>query len=47
MKASYYKRAHALNGLSRLLLERNYQQMSGDEVSVEQQHIDGYIQQFY
>ncbi|MCG9677063.1 OmpA family protein [Vibrio sp. Isolate24] len=46
MKASYYKRAHALNGLSRLLLERNYQQMSGDEVSVEQQHIDGYIQQF-
>ena len=46
MKSSYYKRAHALNGLSRLLLERNYQMMSGEKVNVEIKHIDGYIKEF-
>ncbi|WP_338123939.1 OmpA family protein [Vibrio neptunius] len=46
MKANYYKRAHALNGLSRLILEHNYQNMSGDEMSVTADHIQGYIETF-
>lgn len=46
MKANYYKRAHALNGLSRLILEYNYQKMSGDEISVNEKHIQGYIDTF-
>ncbi|WP_235431371.1 OmpA family protein [Vibrio sp. VPAP30] len=46
MKSSYYKRAHALNGLSRLLLERNYQEMSGEKTNVSLTHINDYIKQF-
>ena len=46
MKASYYKRAHALNGLSRLVLEHNYQKMSGDKMSVNYDDIEGYIEKF-
>nr|WP_236800122.1 OmpA family protein [Aliivibrio fischeri] len=46
MKSSYYKRAHALNGLSRLLLERNYQMMTGEKLSVSLTHIEDYIKQF-
>lgn len=46
MKSSYYKRAHALNGLSRLLLERNYQEMSGEHSNVSIENINDYIQLF-
>ncbi|WP_322621760.1 OmpA family protein [Vibrio sp. OPT41] len=46
MKSSYYKRAHALNGLSRLLLERNYQEMSGDHSNVSIENINDYIKLF-